>query len=316
MVVLYCLSALIAVILCAAYVMFRLVFRSPNRTQNDDFCIPRSDQTEPLYDTITEMIRAVNALPYERVGVTSFDGLHLYGRYYHQKDGAPVAILFHGYRGTPSRDFSGGMQFYRSKGFNILMIEQRAHCTSEGHVIAFGVNERRDCMTWIDYVRGRFGPQTPVLLCGISMGAATVLMASGMALPENVKGVIADAPFTNPKEIIRKVCGDLRLPPRIIWPFLALGARIFGRFDLRAADAAEAVGRSPVPILLIHGEDDRFVPCEMGKRIAAAAPDTVELHTFPNAGHGLSFLVDRPRYERITEAFLARVLDRTEAPRA
>ncbi len=307
MIVLYCALALAAILLGAAYVTYRMVFYSPNKTQNDDFSLPVSDQTEPLLETIKAMIREVNAIPYERVSVTSFDGLRLAGRYYHQRDGAPLAILFHGYRGTPARDFSGGTQLYRDEGFNLLMIEERAHCTSEGHTVTFGVKERQDCLKWIEYAQKRFGEDTPVLLCGISMGAATVLMASGLRLPDWVKGIIADAPFTNPKEIIVKVCRDRKLPPRIVWPLLRLGARIYGGFDPTGADAAEAVKRSPVPILLIHGEDDRFVPCEMGRRIAAANPDRVELHTFPRAGHGLSFLVDRPRYKQIARTFFARV---------
>ena len=307
MIVLYCALALAAILLGAAYVTYRMVFYSPNKTQNDDFSLPVSDQTKPLLETIKTMIREVNAIPYERVSVTSFDGLRLAGRYYHQRDGAPLAILFHGYRGTPARDFSGGTQLYRDEGFNLLMIEERAHCTSEGHTVTFCVKERQDCLKWIEYAQKRFGEDTPVLLCGISMGAATVLMASGLRLPDCVKGIIADAPFTNPKEIIVKVCRDRKLPPRIVWPLLRLGARIYGGFDPTGADAAEAVKRSPVPILLIHGEDDRFVPCEMGRRIAAANPDRVELHMFPRAGHGLSFLVDRPRYEQIARTFLARV---------
>lgn len=308
MIALYIFLGLAAAMLCAAFVTYRIVFRSPDRTQNDDYSVPHSDQMDPIYDAVTEMIRTVNAIPYERVSVMSRDGLRLNGRYYHQRDGAPVAILFHGYRGTPARDFSGGMQMYRSKGLNLLMIEQRAHCTSGGHTITFGVKERTDCLVWIDYVRKRFGEQTPILLAGISMGATTVLMASGLKLPENVKGIIADAPFTGPKAIIRKVCTDRRIPPCVVYPFIALGARLFGRFDPNGADAAEAVKRTPVPILLIHGEDDRFVPCEMGRAIARANPRMAEIHTFPNAGHGLSFLVDRPRYERITDAFLKRVL--------
>jgi fermentation-respiration switch protein FrsA (DUF1100 family) len=310
MIAVWCAAALLclaAVMLGIAYGTFSIVFRSPDKTQNDDFTIPQSDQMAPLRETVTEMIREVNAIPFERVGATSFDGLHLSGRYYPGKDGAPLAILFHGYRGTPSRDFSGGAQMYRSEGFRLLMVEERAHCTSEGHVITFGVKERQDCLTWIEWARDRFG-DVPILLCGISMGAATVLMASGLALPENVCGIIADAPFTSPKAIITKVLADRKLPPRFVWPFLWLGARVFGGFDPNAADAVKAVKQTPVPILLIHGEDDRFVPCEMGREIAKTNPDAVELHTFPNAGHGLSFLVDRPRYERIVRAFLHRVL--------
>lgn len=239
--------------------------------------------------------------------MVSRDGLKLQARYYHQSDDAPLVLCFHGYRGTPFRDFSGGTGLYRSTGFNLLMVEQRAHCSSEGHTITFGVKERYDCLDWIKYARERFGEEREMLLAGISMGAATVLMASGLELPRNVRGVIADAPYTSPKAIIQKVCGDMGLPVRLAMPFASVAARVFGGFGLTDANAAEAVQHATVPILLIHGEDDRFVPCGMGREIAAAAPERVELHTFPNAGHGLSFLVDQPRYERITKDFFARV---------
>lgn len=308
MIILYLCAAVAAIILLVSYIVFRIAFRSPNGTQNDDYHLYDTPQMEPLKETVTEMIRSVNAMPFERVQVTSHDGLRLSGRYYHHGDGCPLAILIHGYRGTPSRDFAGGAQAYFAEGFNLLMIEERSCCGSEGHVITFGVRERLDCLTWIDYARRRFGDEVRILLCGISMGASTVIMASGIKLPDNVKGIIADCPFTSPRQIICKVCADMKIPARIAWPFIRLGARIYGRFDPDSADAAEAVRHTPVPILLIHGEDDRFVPCDMGRRIAAANPDKVELHTFPGAGHGLSFLIDQPRYERITRAFLDRVM--------
>ena len=308
MIVLYILLALILLFLAICYGIYRFAFHSPNKTQNDDFCISPSEQTDPLRETIFGMIRALDGIPYERVIVTSFDGLRLNGRFYHRKDGAPLVILFHGYRGTPSRDFSGGAQNYLEDGFNVLLIEQRAHCSSEGHVTTFAVREHRDCLTWIDYARARFGTQTPIILCGISMGASTVLTVSGLKLADNVKGIIADSPFTSPKEIIIRVSRDRRLPPHIVWWLAWLGACLFGRFRPTGVNTVESVKNTEVPILLIHGEDDRYVPCDMGRRIAAANPGMVELHTFPKAGHGLSFLIDRPRYEQITRAFLKRVL--------
>ena len=301
-----------AAVLVIAGAVYMVAFYSPNRTQNDDYVIAHTEQMDPLRDTIKDMIRTLNDIPFERVSVTSDDGLTLLGRYYRGDDGAPVVIGFHGYRGTPSRDFSGGTQLYLAEGFHLLMIEERAHCGSEGHTITFGVKERYDCLTWIDYAMRRFGPDTPILLAGISMGAATVLMASGLPLPACVKGILADAPFTSPKAIICKVCGDVHVPAGLAWPFLWLGARVFGRFDPLAADAAEAVKHTKIPILLVHGEDDRFVPCDMGRAIAAANPSMVELHTFPDAGHGLSFLEDRPRYERIVRHFFDRVLHTEE----
>ena len=143
------------------------------------------------------------------------------------------------------------------------------------------------------------------------MGAGTVLMASQMDLPREVKGIIADCPFTSPEAIIRKVIRDLKISDQLTWPLVKLGARLYGHLDLdRWADAAEAVKETNIPVLVMHGDDDRFVPCDMSRQIAAANPKMVELHTFPGAGHGLSYLVDPKRYTRIVQDFTARALER------
>ena len=163
--------------------VYYIAFHSPNKTQNDDFSISHSEQMDLVRDEIIEMIKATHQMPFERVETVSDDGLKLRGRYYHTKDGAPVVIGFHGYRGTPARDFSGGTQLYLQAGFNLLMIEQRSHCSSEGHTITFGVRERYDGLCWIRYVREHCGADTRIILAGISMGAATVLMMSGLDLP-------------------------------------------------------------------------------------------------------------------------------------
>ncbi len=301
-------AALLLMFLAVCVGLYLYVFYSPRGNQNDDMNIAHTEQMDPLRDTIAEMVRRQLAIPYERVTVISFDGLTLAGRLYAPHEGAPFVLGFHGYRGTPARDFSGGTAVNLAAGLNCLMIEQRAHCTSGGHTITFGVKERRDCLTWVDFLRERFGADTPIVLSGISMGAATVLMASGMDLPPNIRGIVADAPYTSPRAIIRKVCADLKLPVPIVYPFVAASAHLFGGFGLTDADAAEAVKHTTVPILLIHGEDDRFVPCAMGREIAAANPDMIELETFPDAGHGLSFLVDRPRYERLVKEFFRRII--------
>ncbi len=294
-----------ALVLCLliSFILYLVAYRSPLGRQNEDLAVNETPQMQVFHEKITGMIHSLAARPFERVYIQSFDGLKLAGRYYHQKDGAPLDICFHGYRGTPCRDFSGGAAAYMDAGHNVLMIEERAHCASAGHTITFGVKERYDCLSWARYAVERFGPDVRIILSGISMGAATVLMASALDLPANVRGIIADCPFSSPRAIIRKVSADLKIPPALSWPFLYLAARLFGRFDPNAADATQAVQKAKVPILLIHGEDDRFVPVEMSRQIAAAAPERITLHTFPEAGHGISFLLDEERYIKLAMQF-------------
>lgn len=292
--------------LAGAYGFYRYIFYSPVGAQNDDHSLPLPAQSEEARRRTLEMIDALNAKPYEKVSITSFDGLRLNGRYYQVRAGAPLFIMCHGYRGTPSRDFSGGAGICMSLGYNVLLIEQRGHVTSEGHTISFGVNERRDCRDWCRWAAERF--RAPIILVGISMGAATVLMASELDLPENVRGIIADCPYTSPEAIIRKAGRDQGIPVSIAMPLAKLGARIFGGFSPEVSGAAEAVRRARVPILLIHGEDDGFVPCDMSREIAAANPELIEFHTFPGARHGTSYLVDTARYTKLVKDFSERVL--------
>ncbi|MCQ2552709.1 MAG: alpha/beta fold hydrolase [Clostridia bacterium] len=293
--------------LSAAYGVYRYVFYTPNSVQNDDFHLSEIKQMSEMKEELLAMIENSRNLEYEPVSIKSRDGLILNGRFYKGKDDAPLMIGAHGYRGTPIRDFSGGINYYLGQGYNVLLIEQRGHCSSEGHTITFGVKERYDVLAWANYAVERFGTHKKIVLSGISMGAATVLMASALNLPSNVCGIIADCPYTTPASIIAKVCQDMKLPAKALMPAIQEAAMVYGHFSVNAADSSKAVKKAKVPVLLIHGEDDTFVPCDMSREIAEAAPDIVELHTFPGADHGLSFVVDRPRYEEIVSEFINRV---------
>jgi pimeloyl-ACP methyl ester carboxylesterase len=241
------------------------------------------------------------------VTVTTDDGLVLSGRYYHNRDGAPLDIGFHGYRSHPITDFSGGTELSFQMGHNVLLVDQRAHGKSEGKTISFGILERRDILSWVDYAMERFGDNVKILLYGVSMGGATVLMASELDLPKNVKCIVADCPYSSPEEIIRLECAKTGIPPVIGMPLIKLGALIFGNLKLSGV-AEEAVKNTKVPILILHGEEDKFVPCDMSRKIKAANPDMVTLITFPNAAHGYSYIRDPAKYEKASREFFEKYL--------
>lgn len=299
-----------AILLILLLAVYRIAFYSSARGRREDiYDIPTSDQYQPKRERMRQLIGELAAVPCETVGITARDGVPLRARYYHTADGAPLEIQVHGYRGSAIRDFCGGAPLGMSHGHNILLVDQRAHGASGGSAITFGVKERFDVLDWIDYAIARFGSSVSIGLYGVSMGAATVLMAAGLDLPENVRGVVADCPYSSPEAIIRKVAReDMHLPPALAMPLIRMSARLFGGFSLRAASATEAVRRAKVPILIIHGEDDRFVPCGMSREICAANPDLVQLETFPGAGHGLSYIVDPERYKRLVAGFEKKIL--------
>ena len=309
MTVLYLLAGLLLLAVLVAWYSYRTAFYSPEERKEDIYALPRGEQYEKERQRMLSLIRQMDEIPYEAVTISGNDGTKLSARYYHVRDGAPLHIQFHGYRGTALRDFCGGNKLARESGHNTLVVDQRAHGKSSGTTITFGIRERWDCLSWAEYANQRFGSDTPVFLSGVSMGAATVLMASELELPANVVGIIADCPYSSPEAIIRKVCReDMRLPPALVMPFIRLGARLFGHFDLREASALEAVQHTHIPLLLIHGEDDRFVPCDMSREIFDACTGEKTRITFPGAGHGLSYIVDTKTYSEAVSRFVDQCL--------
>lgn len=301
--------ALLAVCVLPAGFCYWKVFFVPRDQDDRSYRLPKGEQYEGTRDLMLSLIHEWESIPCERVRIRACDGTILAAKYYHVQEGAPLQIQFHGYHGSAMRDFCGGNKLAREMGFNTLAVDQRAHGKSGGHTTTFGIRERRDCLSWVRWACERFGPQTPIFLAGVSMGASTVLMATELELPPNVVAILADCPYSSPEAIIRKVCrDDLKLPPNLVMPFVKLGARLFGHFDLCAASAVEAVRHTKIPILLLHGEADRFVPCEMSWEIFEACAGEVVRETFPEAGHGLSYVADTNRYAWVVRRFMERFI--------
>lgn len=306
--ILLVLLCILTIVLLILYVVFYIIFQRNRTTMTDERVAPKGEQYEPYAESILRGVERVLPERYESVSVMSQDGLKLYGKYYHTADGAPLAIFFHGYRAGSIRDGNGAFILSKRRGYNILIVDQRAHGKSEGMVMTFGIKERFDCLQWIAYANERFGEKVPIFLMGISMGASTVLMASGEKLPENVRGVIADCPYSSPKEIIQTVMKSMKLPTGLLYPLAKLGARIFGGFDLEETSSAEAVKKSTVPILFIHGDDDRFVPCSMSQTCYDSCVSDKQIFLVKGAGHGLSYCVDVKGYEDTVNGFLDKVM--------
>jgi len=246
--------------------------------------------------------------PFQEVQIRAHDGLTLCGRYYHVAEGGPLEIQCHGYKGNAIRDFCGLSRIARSQGRNVLLIDQRCHGKSEGHTITFGIRERQDCCAWIQWALERFG-DIPIVLSGVSMGAATVLMAAGMDLPRNVKAVIADCPYDAPCNIIQKVLEtDMGMNPKLVYPLIRLGGMVWGGFDLEKDSPLAAVKRTKLPILLLHGDRDLFVPHAMSCNIKASAPEKIHFHTIPGAGHAMNYVTAPEGYTAIVTEFLNKYL--------
>jgi len=306
LIILTALLAALVITLSLAHYTYRICFYSPKDRQEDPYAPLEGAEYAAAAELLHKCTTVMEKTPFRWVCIRTDDGLTLRGRYYHVKDHAPLMLIFHGYRSSPLRDCAGGFALALRLGFNVLAPEQRGHGTSDGNVITFGIHERRDCLQWCQFANRELSHGAPIILSGISMGAATVLMASQLDLPEEVCCIVADCPYASPREIIQKVCNDRGYPVKLTYPFVWLGAKIFGRFNLHDTTAVDAVKNTSIPIILLHGEADSFVPCEMSRRIHASAR-TSQLHTFRFAEHGLCCITDPIRYEDAIISFFQSV---------
>lgn len=299
-----------AAVAAASYFCYRLAFSVPKQSREALFEMPDTEQYAPYSAEARQMISDALEIPYKEAVVTSYDGLRLFGKCYIASSDAPWLIMLHGYRSGAERDFCGGLKFGIDSGFNVLLVDQRAHGKSEGKCLTFGIKERYDCLTWINYVISRAGGSCKIALYGMSMGAATVLMAAGSGLPKNVACIVADCGYTAPKAIIKKVIREMHYPVFPTYALVRLGGMLFGGFDIEEYSAVQAMEKCDIPVLFIHGDDDRFVPCDMGRENHRhCRAEGKKLLIVPNAGHGMSYMSDKRAYLGTVSEFLKSALE-------
>lgn len=288
-----------------SYLLFLFVFYVPPRKKRneDGFDFPAGKIYEPFYDAMRKWINSCRNTPHEVFSIQSFDGLTLYGNYYEFAPGAPVELMFHGYRGNAERDLAGGVHRCFQLGHSALIVDQRCAGRSDGNVITFGIHEHRDCLSWVSFMVSHFGPDVQILLTGISMGASTVLIAAGQKLPPNVIGVLADCGFHSAKDVICSVASGMHLPVKLLYPIVKFGAKVFGHFDLEEFTPEESLRNCKIPVLFFHGEEDTYVPAYMSEINYDACPSRKQLVLIPGAGHGLCYPVAPAQYIQTMDQF-------------
>lgn len=299
---LICLGAFALIVLLGGLYAYMQAFYAKAGKENIDTYFGENEEYQNAKQAISRLVSEMDECASEEIYIKAHDGVKLFALYYHIKDGAPVQIMMHGYKGNSKRDMCGGHKLARRLGHNILLIDQRGCGKSGGKTVTFGVKERLDALSWINYINQRFG-KAPIFLVGVSMGGATALMATDLDLPDNVVGAIADCPFSSPKAIIKKVCAD-RGMPEAIYPFVTFGAYIYGHFSPNKEGAVKSVQNAKIPILILHGTNDGFVPHKMSEEIYNACTGKKYFHSFDGADHGMSFMSNPSKYENATIEFI------------
>lgn len=281
----------------------------------------KRDRTQKMagtdWDLYIPTIRAakewLQEQPGEEVWITSRDGLSLYGKFFPCGDSKKTVICFHGYTSEGINDYSTLAKFYLKNGFNLLLVDQRAHGQSEGTYIGFGCLDRFDAKDWIDYVVRRQGEDCRILLHGDSMGAATVLMTAGLELPPQVKAAVSDCAFTSAWDVFSAVLKNMyHLPP---FPIMQIANQMVKKragYELDECNARNEVGRTRLPILFIHGAEDSFVPCSMVHELYDACRSEKRLVIVEGAGHVESCYKNPEKYEEAVSSFIFPILERED----
>ena len=281
-------SAILLVVVAVFWHFFNTAFvRKKDKNPLD--ANPKSEKMREFYKLIDEGQLWFENAPKTDVYIKSYDGLKLHGEIIKAEgESNKTIILFHGYRSIGKRDFSCAIPYYHSLGLNIILIDQRAHGKSEGRLITYGVKERFDAVSWVEFAKNTF-PNNHIYLSGLSMGSSTVMMASNML--DGVSGIVADCGFTSPKEIIQLVAKKHFGLPKWFCAPVGLLAKIFGKFDY-SYSAKDSLAHAKAPILFIHGEGDDFVPCYMTEENFEACTSPKQKVIVKDAPHGFSFLFE------------------------
>lgn len=241
----------------------------------------------------------------KEISIQSFDGLRLQGHYLEAENAKRILMLFHGWRGSWQHDFGAVLQWLFENGCSLLLVDERAQGKSEGKYMGFGILERRDCHSWMQWMESHREVNLPVYLYGVSMGAAAVLMTAGDQLPAMVKGAIADCGFSSSYDMIKHFgLQNMKLREHPVMDELNLLCRRRAGYDLKEYTPLEAMEHCQVPVLFIHGKADTFVPCEMTLQNYQACTAKKKLLMVEDADHCMSMQKDRETYLcRLTEFF-------------
>ncbi len=287
----------------AAYFYQRTMKRGKAKTERT-IKMAGTDWSQHM-DFIQERKKYMLAQYHEDVYQTSKDGLKLHATYFPGPDAQKIVICFHGYTSDGMHDFIGLSDYYMRNGYGMLLVDERAHGKSEGTYIGFGCLDRHDALGWIQWVIQECGPQVQILLHGISMGGSTVLMTSSMELPLQVKGIISECGFTSPKEVFTHVLHTMYHLPA--FPMIQISDYVNRKkagFGLDECNAAREVRNAKVPILLIHGDGDTFVPCEMCEKIYENCTSPKTRLIIKDAAHAECYYKDTEAYEQALDTFV------------
>lgn len=197
---------------------------------------------------------------YKKTTIFAVDESTLYGKLYTPESGdAQKTVLFvHSSGGSANTDFYSLFDFYRSEGFNILLIHQRAHGKSEGNYQTLGIAEGYDVLSWCQWLEMRFGTGAPIIIHGKGQGAFAAVFASSMSeLPANVSAVIAENIYNSVDAAVqKKLRNKFDFLSKLILPFVRSFYKNSVSFDMRSVRISAEAKRIKISTLFINKNNE------------------------------------------------------------
>jgi fermentation-respiration switch protein FrsA (DUF1100 family) len=267
--------------------------------------------TRPYHGFTPGETPATHGVIYQDVRLPARGGdVQLAGWYMPRAQARRAVVLVHGASVNRWIEFGGGFLHLgvelQRRGFAVLMIDLRAHGESQGERLSFGVEERRDIMGAVDWLKAQGFAPGSVGVLGVSMGASAAIGAA--AEDSDIGALIADCGFADMGALLRRhwysASGGL---PGFYLPTTILMGRLLG-YDFFSDRPLDEIGRiAPRPVLIVHGDADGLVPLSDAQQLVAAGP-SAELWVVHGAGHGGSYGIDPPAYTERVAAFFERNL--------
>jgi hypothetical protein len=227
--------------------------------------------------------------------LTASDGTRLFARIYSVPTSDKWAVVVHGYGGEGTLMLYAAKRFYE-RGYNVLLPDLRSHGKSDGKYIGWGFNDRLDILDWCDLIT-RKSANARIVLYGVSMGGAAVLMSAGENRSSSVKCVVSDCAYTSLNDVLRyRIRRMLHLPPCLVMLALVPFCRLYTGLNVSEVSVLDAVKKCKIPVMLCHGDRDRFVPTDSVLELYAIAKPPKKLMLTHGAGHGVSAFVGGESY--------------------
>lgn len=288
------LAAVIVIFIIADFVIFKTTFgrvKSIKKNEENFYNNLSKNSNKKYAQKIKSGKDKIIKLDYEEVEIMSYDEFSLSGKLY-LSDGAgdKTVLLCHGYKSCGEFDFSQVFFEYRKLGFNILMIDQRAHAQSGGKYCSLGVNESFDVLSWCRWLEMRFGTGCPIIIHGVAMGAFSAFAAAANSnLPKNVAKVVAESVYDSAISVFTtSAVRMLGFLGKIFVAPVNMLCRFFAGFDMRDLSLVKLAPRVKIPVMLVMSQNDNLTSEKEQKEIAEAIKSELHIIEVKNAPHGMA----------------------------